>query len=96
MNKIINMFTDFKYKKLLDPKIKEVITYCLTLSSNEERNFSKWHVGLTNDPSFPANKIIQCESETEASDLKRYLTKEKGFKDDGGEGNFLYVLKEKS
>ncbi|WP_040497689.1 hypothetical protein [Fulvivirga imtechensis] len=90
------MFTNFKYKNLPERHIQEVITYCLTLSSNDERNFNKWHVGLTEDSDFQADKIIPCDSETEASDLKRYLTTIRGFNDDGGNGKFLYVSKEKS
>jgi len=94
------MFTNFRYKNLPERQVQEIITHCLTYSSNNEpHNFSMWHVGLTDDPNMSSLgdhfKLISCDSNEEAADLKRYLTTLRRFGHDSeGEGKLIYIFRQ--
>ena len=67
--------------------------YCLSFMSNNELEFSKWSIGMTNDDKISCDRKWECASDKEANDTKRFFTEYKSMKSINGEGRFIYVNK---
>jgi len=68
--------------------------YCLSFMSNNELEFSKWSIGLTNEDDIISDRKWECATDKEANDTKRFFTEFNSMRNAGGDGKYIYVRRD--